>query len=67
MKPTQPDADPFKTLAMDGKLSIDAITVSNVKLTGVHVTLLAQDGVVRIAPMTASFYGGNYSGRHHVE
>ena len=62
VRPTQPAADPFKTLAMDGKLSIDAITVSNVKLTGVHVTLLAQDGVVRIAPMTASFYGGNYSG-----
>ena len=62
VKPTQPAADPFKTLAVDGKLSIDAITVSNVKLTGVHVTLLAQDGVVHIAPMTASFYGGNYSG-----
>lgn len=61
-EPTQPVSDPFKTLQMDGKLSIDGITVSNVKLTGVQVTLLAQDGVVRIAPMTASFYGGNYSG-----
>jgi AsmA protein len=61
-KPAQPAADPFKTLDLDGKLSIDGITVSNVKLTEVHVTLLAKDGVVRIAPMTAAFYGGDYSG-----
>lgn len=60
--PTQPTADPFKTLQLDGKLSIAAATVSNVNLTQVQVTLLAKDGIIHIAPVTASFYGGNYSG-----
>ena len=61
-QPTKPAADPFKTLQLDGKLSIDGITVSNVKLTDLHVTLVAKDGLVHIAPATASFYGGHYSG-----
>lgn len=60
--PTKPAADPLKTLLLDGKLSIDGITVSNVKLTDLHVTLVAKDGLVHIAPATASFYGGHYSG-----
>ena len=61
-QPTKPGADPLKTLQLDGKLSIDAITVSNVKLTDLHVTLVAKDGLLHIAPATASFYGGHYSG-----
>ena len=61
-QPSKPAADPLKTLQLDGKLSIDGITVSNVKLTDLHVTLVAKDGVMHIAPATASFYGGHYSG-----
>jgi len=58
----KPAADPFKTLQLDGKVNIGAVTVSNVKLTDVHITLVAKDGVTHIAPATAKFYGGNYSG-----
>jgi AsmA protein len=61
-QPTKPAADPLKTLQLEGKLSIDGITVSNVKLTDLHVTLVAKDGLMHIAPATASFYGGHYSG-----
>ena len=57
-----PAADPFKTLQLDGKLSIAGLTVSNVNLTDVHVVLVAKDGVTHIAPATAKFYGGSYSG-----
>ena len=53
-QPTKPAADPLKTLQLEGKLSIDGITVSNVKLTDLHVTLLAKDGVIHIAPVTAN-------------
>lgn len=58
----KPAPDPFKTLQLDGKLSIDALTASNVNLSAVHVSLLAKDGVTHIAPVTATFYGGTYSG-----
>ena len=61
-RPTQPAVDPFKTLQLDGKLSVDGLTVSNVNLTEVHVALLAKDGIIHIAPVTAKFYGGSYSG-----
>ena len=61
-RPAQPAADPFKTLQLDGKLSIDGLTISNVNLTEVHVALLAKDGIIHITPVTAKLYGGNYSG-----
>jgi AsmA protein len=55
-------SDPFKTLRMDGNLSIGSVTVSNIALTQVHVGLTAKDGVTHIAPATAKLYGGDYSG-----
>jgi AsmA protein len=58
----KPAADPLKTLRLDGKLSIGGITVSNVKMTDLRVTVVAKDGLVHIAPATANFYGGHYSG-----
>ena len=61
-KPATPAADPFKTLRLDGELSIDGVTVSNVNLTEVHIALVAKDGIIHIAPVTAKFYGGSYSG-----
>jgi AsmA protein len=57
-----PAADPFKTLLMDGSLSIGSATVSNITLTQVHVVLTAKDGVTHIAPATAKLYGGGYTG-----
>jgi AsmA protein len=58
----EPASDPFKTLRMDGTLSIGSVTVSNIALTQVHVGLTAKDGVTHIAPATAKLYGGDYSG-----
>jgi AsmA protein len=55
-------SDPFKTLRMDGNLTIGSVTVSNIALTQVHVGLTAKDGVTHIAPATAKLYGGDYSG-----
>jgi AsmA protein len=55
-------SDPFKTLQMDGNLTIGSVTVSNIALTQVHVGLTAKDGVTHIAPATAKLYGGDYSG-----
>jgi AsmA protein len=61
-KPAAPAADPFKTLQVDGKLTIGSVTVSNIALTQVNVALTATNGVTHIAPATAKLYGGDYSG-----
>ena len=58
----QAASDPFKTLQLQGTVSVDGITISSVNLTQLHVSLLAQDGLIHIAPATARLYGGNYSG-----
>jgi AsmA protein len=57
-----PPSDPFKTLQMDGSLTIGSATVSNITLTQMHVVLAAKDAVTHIAPATAKLYGGAYSG-----
>jgi AsmA protein len=57
-----PSADPFKTLQLEGNLTIGSVTVSDMNLTQVHVVLAAKDGVTHIAPATAKLYGGEYSG-----
>lgn len=54
--------DPLKTLDLQGTLAVDSLTVSNVNLTQLHVSLEAKDGVIHIDPATAKFYGGSYSG-----
>jgi AsmA protein len=58
----EPAGDPFKTLQLDGKLTIGSATVSNITLTRIDVALTAKDGVTHIAPATAKLYGGDYSG-----
>ena len=57
-----PPSDPFKTLQMDGSLTLGSATVSNITLTQVRVVLTAKDGITHIAPATAKLYGGGYSG-----
>jgi AsmA protein len=57
-----PPSDPFKTLLLNGNLTIGNATVSNIALSQVHVGITAKDGVTHIAPATAKLYGGDYSG-----
>jgi AsmA protein len=61
-KPSEPAAGPFKTLQVDGGLTLGNVTVSNIVLTQVNVALTAKDGITHIAPATAKLYGGDYSG-----
>jgi len=57
-----PPSDPFKTLQLDGKLTIGNVKVSNIALSQVHLGITAKDAVTHIAPVTAKLYGGDYSG-----
>ncbi|HVW68660.1 MAG TPA: AsmA family protein [Steroidobacteraceae bacterium] len=52
----------LKTLRMDGTLTIGSVTISNLSLTQLLVTIAAKDGVTHIAPAKAKLYGGDYSG-----
>jgi AsmA protein len=55
-------SDPLKTLNLNGALTINTATASNVTLTQVLVTIAAKDGLAHIAPVRAKLYGGDYSG-----
>lgn len=54
--------DALKALDLHGTLTIGSATVSDIKATQVAVTVVAKDGVTRIAPAKAQLYGGNYAG-----
>jgi len=58
----EPASDPFKTLQLNGNLTIGSATASNLTMTQLHVGIVAKDAVTHIAPATAKLYGGSYSG-----
>lgn len=56
---------PMETLrALDaqGNLSVARLKATGLSLSEVKAQLRAKDGVLRLAPMTASLYGGRYAG-----
>ncbi len=50
--------EPLRTLDLDGKVSIDDLTVHKMNLNKVEVQIRAEDGVLRIDPLTAKLYKG---------
>jgi len=61
-KASAQSSDPLKTLNVNGTLTINTATASNVTLTQVLVTIAAKDGLTHIAPVRAKLYGGDYAG-----
>ena len=57
----------LKTLVLDGALSVGSVTVANLKASSFSAKLAAHDGLLHIAPVTAQFYGGNYTGDISVD
>ncbi len=67
--PARAGADPgddpaaaLKNLAVNGAFSIGSLTVAGLNLTQAKVEIAAKDGVIHIAPITASLYDGSISG-----
>ncbi len=55
--------EPLRPLDIDsGKVRIGALTVSGAKMEEVTVEVTADNGTIRLNPLSANLYGGNYQG-----
>lgn len=52
----------IRELRLDGRLAAGAMTVAKVSLADVSATVRANDGRLRLAPLAARLYGGEYRG-----
>ena len=65
--PVEIPADLIRPLNARGDLTIGTVTLGNLQLQQVVLSLNAGDGRLRIHPITAALYGGNYSGDVRVD
>lgn len=52
--------DVIRTLGLDGTIRIDTLKVAGLVATDVNATLTADNGTLKIAPLTAAFYEGAF-------
>lgn len=55
--------EPLKAFNLDGHLTVDQLTVANLKFNQAELAVTADDGVLRIRPLGAQLYNGNL----HIE
>ena len=48
----------LRALDVNGTLDVAALTVAKLRMSDVHLTVTAKDGVLRISPLSAGLYGG---------
>ncbi len=53
----------LRALALNGRLRVQQLTAMKLRLTDVVVPVAAENGLVRLGPSQAGFYGGTYRGR----
>ncbi len=66
-EPTPIPVELIRDLNMRGKLAINECTFSGVKLTGVNLSIDAEDGKLQLSPMQATLYDGKYRGNITVD
>lgn len=52
------DLSALRALHLDGRLKIGRLTAANIKVSNASVTLAANDGALKVDPLTAELYGG---------
>lgn len=57
-----PDLAPLRELHLDGRLAIGQVKVANLTARDVSLEANAEDGTIRLHPLTASLYEGEYTG-----
>lgn len=65
--PTPLPLDTLRGLKLAGELKVGKLTVSNLKLGNVALSVKARDGDVRVAPLSANLYGGSYQGNVAID
>ncbi len=59
---TQLPVDTLRALKVKGDLVIGKLTINKARLSNVRFTINANDGRIKLAPLTADLYQGNYAG-----
>jgi len=54
--------DTLRALNLNGTLRIAKMKASNIRSQDIRITVGAKDGLVKLHPLSASMYGGNYRG-----
>jgi AsmA protein len=54
--------EPLRRLDLDGEVRVGALTVSGADMEDITVKVTAKDGNIRLNPLTANLYGGQYEG-----
>jgi len=61
-KPVELPSEKLKALDANGRFSIGRARLAGIDLTHVQLTVRAKDGVIRLDPLKAQLYGGQYDG-----
>ncbi len=61
-KPSELPLAPVRALDVNGELSVGTAKAAGLELSNLRLTLAAKGGVVRLFPIKANLYGGEYSG-----
>jgi AsmA protein len=59
--------DTIRALRMDGRLLIDELTWSKLRMRNVSTRVQAADGRLRLEPLSAALYGGTLSGKLSID
>jgi AsmA protein len=59
---TELPLEPLRQLNVKGSLDIGKLKISGITSEKIHVTLKAADGLVKLSPMSANLYDGQYNG-----
>ena len=60
-------AQSLRDLNVNGTLKIGELTMSGIESNNVRVTLAANNGAVRVHPVSAKLYGGSYTGDIRID
>lgn len=59
--------DTLRALDLDGRLTAGGLRVSGLALADLRATVRAKDGLIALAPLGASLYGGRYAGNIRLD
>lgn len=65
--PRKTDYLPLRTLVLDGKARVGALTAKGVKIQGINLRATARNGVLRIDPLLANLYQGTLAANAAVD